>query len=74
MIEFKRSHLPTLGNDDGYFGFIVGTRRNVLDLPDNQQPLDDSAKDHVLGIEKVAFGARDEELAPVGVLAGIGHG
>ena len=32
----KRSHLPALRYDDGYFGFIVGSRRNVLDLPDDK--------------------------------------
>jgi len=68
------SHFSTLGYDDGDFGFVIGPRGNVFDLSHNQQSFDDAAEDHVFRVQKVTFGARDEELAAVGVFARVGHG
>ena len=74
MRQHAFSHFSALRYDDRYFGFIVGSRGNVLDLSDDEETLDDASEDDVLGVEEVALGASDEELTAVGVLARVGHG
>lgn len=65
--------MSALRNNDRQFRFIIRARRDILDLPHHQQSVEDAAEDDVFVVQKVAFGARDEELAAVGVFAAVGH-
>lgn len=68
------SHLSTLRDDDRDLGPVVGSGRHVLHLPHDQESVNDPPEDDVLLVQEVALGARDEELAAVGVFARVGHG
>ena len=46
---------------------------NVLYLPHYKQAVHHFTEHHVLAVKEVALGARDEELAPVGVGTAVGH-
>ncbi len=54
----------------------LARHRHPLHLPQHQQRrlVDQSAKYHVFVVEPVAGGEGEEELAAVGVWAGVGHG
>lgn len=56
------------------FWLIVRPRGDVLHFPHDEQAVDHSAENHVFTVQEVALGARDEELAAVGVFAAVGHG
>ena len=49
----------------------VGALR--FDLLDNVRPFQHFAEHHVTAVQPRRFDGRDEELGPVGVLAGVGH-
>lgn len=70
----KNSHLSALRYGDRDLGPVVGSRGHVFNLPHDKKPVDDPAEDDVLPVQEVTLCARDEELAPVGVLARVGHG
>mmetsp|Transcript_8227 Transcript_8227/g.23432 ORF Transcript_8227/g.23432 Transcript_8227/m.23432 type:complete len:254 (-) Transcript_8227:1069-1830(-) len=55
-------------------GAVVGAGLRALDLPHDVHALHDLAEDDVLVVEVRRLGGGDEELAAVGVLAGVGHG
>ena len=50
----------------------LGSKR--LDLLDHVHAPADLAEDHVLPVQPLGLGGAEEELAPVGVGAGVGHG
>src|ERR1039458_9666521 len=60
--------------DDGGAGAVLGGGGDGGDLLDDFVALDDFAEDGVLAGEPVGVGDSDEELAAVGVGAGVGHG
>lgn len=75
LIEMKRLclHLTTLTNADRQARFVIGSDRNVFNFPHNQQSVNDSAEHDVLVVQEITFGAGDEELTAVRVLAAVGH-
>ena len=73
LVSQTGSHFAALRDDDWNFGFIVRSGWNVFYFPNDEQTLDDPAKDDVFLVKEVAFGARDEELAAVGVFTRIRH-
>ena len=62
------SHLSTLRHGDRDFWFVVRSDRRVLDLTDDEHPVDDAAEHDVLPVQEVALGRRDKELTAVRVL------
>ena len=52
---------------------VTGVLLRVLNLVDNLIALKNFAKDNVTSIEPGGDGCGDEELAAVGVFAGVGH-
>lgn len=67
------SELPAVGDDDLALGFPTAGAL-ALHLPHYVQPLDHAAEHHVLPVQPCCFFGADEELGPVGVGAGVGHG
>merc|ERR1712027_300873 len=60
---------------DRLHGLVVaGGDRGALDRPDGAHAVEDLAEDDVLAVEPGRLDGGDEELASVGVLAGVGHG
>ncbi len=59
---FFVSHLSALRDGDGDLGPVVGAGGDVLDLPHDEEAVDDAAEHDVLLVQEVALGARDEEL------------
>jgi len=64
---------PTVGNLDR-LGGLAGLGAELLDLLDDIHALGDLSKDNVLPIQPLRLGGAEEELAPVGVGASVGHG
>lgn len=62
------------GNDTLQLWSVVGTGRDVFNLADDEHAVltNHLAKDDVLLVEERRRLARDEELAPVRVRAGVG--
>lgn len=73
-MSLNYSHLTTLTDNDRQSRLVVGSDGNVLDFSHDQQSVNHAAKDDVLVVQKVTFGAGDEELTAVGVLATVCHG
>jgi len=67
------SHLAALRDCDVNFGFVVGSDRRVLDLPQHQHAVDDTAEHDVLAVEEITLGAGQKELTAIGVLSTVGH-
>ena len=65
-------HLSTLRYDNRYLRFVVGSSGNILNLAHHQQPLDDTAKHHMLPIKEVTFSTSNKKLAAIGVLPTVG--
>lgn len=61
----SQSQLTALRYGHRDLGSIVGTCWYVLDLPHDQEAVDNSSKDDVLSVEKVALGACDKKLTSV---------
>ncbi len=59
--------------DDNLGGTLSGLRSVRLDLLDNIHALDNLSEDDVLAVQPGGLGSADEELAAVGVGAGVGH-
>ena len=70
------SHLATKHDTDVVDGPVALGRvgADLLDAAHDVHTLDDAAEDDVLAVEERGGGARDEELAAVGVGARVGHG
>ena len=64
------SHLTTQRNRDLLHGLLV-SRAHVLNLAHDVQAFDDFAEDGVFAVEMGRGGGQDEELAAVGVGAGV---
>ena len=62
------SHLSTLRHRDRDFWFVIRSDRCVLDLTDDEHPVDDAAEHDVLPVKEFALGRRDKELTAVRVL------
>ena len=60
--------MARLAYDDVNFWFVVCSHRSVLNLPDHQHPVDDSAEHDVFAIEIITLGCGDKELATIGIL------
>ena len=60
--------------DDGGFGAVHAVAAYLGDLLDDVVAFDDLTKYGVLASEPACVGYGDEELAAVGVGAGVGHG
>ena len=56
------SHLSALRYGDLYLWPVVGAGGDVLDLPHDEEAVDDAAEHHVLLVKEVALGACYEEL------------
>ena len=67
MNTAKSSHLPALRHDHGYFRLVVGSGGHVLDLSHDKEAIYDATEHHVLAVQEVTLGARDEKLASVTV-------
>jgi len=65
--------LATVGDDD-LLGGLAALGPEGLDLLDGVHALDDLPEDDVLAVEPGGLGGAQEELASVGVGAGVGHG
>ncbi len=65
--------VPAVLDDDVLDGPVPPVGLVGLHLPDHVHALDHLAKDHVLAVQPGRLLGRDEELAAVGVLAGVGH-
>src|SRR4051812_1837990 len=63
-----------LGHRDGRRRPILAIGLRLTDLLDNVDAFGDDAKDRVLAIEMRRRAERDEELAAVGIRAGVRHG
>jgi len=64
----------TAVGDDNLLGGLAALGSEGLDLLDGVHALDDLSEDDVLAVEPGGLGRAQEELASVGVGAGIGHG
>lgn len=72
IFERRLIELAAVSDGDGLAGLptLGAVRFNLLD---KLNALGDSAKDDVPPVEPPGLDSRDEELAPVGVGAGVGH-
>ena len=69
-----RLQFSTVGNLDGFQRPVVAISLHCLDICDNSEALGDLAKHDVFIIKVRTVDCCYEELGPVGVGAGVGHG
>lgn len=65
MSCFSVLHFPALRDDDGNLGLVVRAGGNVLNFPYYEKTVEDTTEHDVLPVEKITFGARNEELGSV---------
>ena len=70
---FWNLQFATLGNLDSLLWLIARKFRDILDLIDNLISFKDFAEDDMASIKPGGGDGGDEELAPVCVLARVGH-
>lgn len=74
VYTFRRDiQFSTLHDGDRITRFITSTLWYILDLFDNIITLKDFTEDNMTAIEPVSDDSSDEELRPIGILAGVSH-
>lgn len=64
-------HLPALRYYHRYFWFVVGSNRNIFNLPHNEETVYNASKYDMLVVKKLAARARDVKLTAISVLATV---